>query len=141
MQQQFVTVAGRQPVNPIGQCFDSAAWVFVKWPGISKRPDIRLCHGIGVANLPGQEGMTIAHAWIEFDDAKHGRCALDTAWMIAVTAAKYRADLQVSFSLEYGFDEFIKLWQELGYPGPYQDRIYELTKEGRKGIPKCHSGL
>jgi hypothetical protein len=126
-----ITINGRPPVNPIGTCFDSAARVFItldsyRWHAA------RICHGIGVSNLPGEEGEPIAHAWIEAYDKEHGRIAIDTTWMLAQPAKHYRENLQVSFVKDYTFVEFMQKWQETNYPGPWEEKLIALTKEGKQ---------
>ena len=122
-----------EPVNPWGSCFDSAGRVFLLneiWP-----EDARLCHGIGIANKPGEEGVVMAHAWIEFEMPDYtgytGRAALDPIWMVAQEAEVYRRNFQVSKVVEYTREEFRQLWIEHNYPGPWDPEIKAQTKEGK----------
>lgn len=118
-------MGGRKPVNPIGQCFDSAAWCL-----IDLGSKMTMCHGIGVSNMPGEEKDFIAHAWLE---AMHEgqKVALDTTWMLAQPADLYRKNLQLSYVIQYNYHDFIKLWADRGFPGPYDKRIAAVTKEGK----------
>ncbi len=105
-----------------GHCFDSAGIEFLKFP-----PGAILCHGIGTANMPGQEGDAIAHAWIEFEGL-----AYDTVWRVAVPIQKYREYFCVSYCVEYPLSEVLKLWGETDYPGPWDEKIKAQTTEGKK---------
>jgi len=65
---------------PVVFHFDSAAHNFVF--GETESGD-RICHGVGIANMPGQEGQTFSHAWIEF--TKDGaRMASNTIWGVVI---------------------------------------------------------
>lgn len=123
-----ITVNGKKPVNRLGSCFDSAGAVILK----IKEPQAIMCHGLGIANLPGQEGEIIAHAWVEFTDQKEGRIAVDPIWMIAQPVDLYRKNLKTFLVIEYKRKVFLKLWKERGYPGPYDRRIKEFTLEGKR---------
>lgn len=131
---QEITINGRKPVNPIGTCFDSAAWAIVGRRDISANPV--MCHGIGVTNIPGEEPVPMAHAWIEFTNRAGRRLALDTTWMIGQRAKKYRRSLQISLVIEYPFKQFCALWIKHNFPGPYDDRIRALTLEGKASNEK-----
>ena len=124
--QEITLSDGRKPINPIGTCFDSAGRIFVinDW----EDGEAVLCHGIGIANLPGQEGKKISHAWIEVTDEEHGRVALDPIWGIAQPQQTYRDGLRVEFVKEYRKEEFMKLWKLHDFPGPYESNIMKLTK-------------
>lgn len=120
---------GRDPINPIGECFESAAALIVYGPDM---PDsARLCHGIGVANLPGEEGLSIGHAWIEATDTglSGERIAYDTTWGVATTAEHYRQLLQLQYAVEYTRNETITLWKERDFPGPWDPRIKAVTPD------------
>ena len=125
---------GQEPLNPIGTCFDSAAHQMVH--GEEPPPSLRMCHGIAVANMPGQEGLTIGHACVEcFDDTKGVVVAIDTTWGVVQSAAKYRADLKLSHVTEYDRETFIRMWTANGYPGPWDNNIKLITdkKDRRNG--------
>lgn len=77
-----------------------------------------LCHGIGVANAPGQEGNTINHAWIELDGF-----AYDCVWHAKVPIKKYRADLKLSYVVEYTFSEVMDNWSKTDMPGPWDEKV------------------
>lgn len=119
---------GREPINPIGSCFDSAAHNFVF--GETEAGD-RICHGVGVANMPGQEGQTFSHAWIEF--TKGGvRMAFDAIWGFVIPSEAYREQLKLSYVVEYGKDEFLSLWRHTDFPGPWDKRVARFTTEGKR---------
>lgn len=88
--------------------------------------DITICHGIGIANRPGQEGLRVAHAWLEFD--MNGlRTAVDPIWLIAQPAATYRKNFQVQRVVEYDKKEFMHLWGYYDFPGPWDSVIKKFT--------------
>lgn len=118
----------RKPVNPWGSCFDSAAKELAlnvdlhQWGAV-------MCHGICIANKPGEEGNRIAHAWLEFDHPIHGSCALDPIWMIAQPAAHYRQTLKIELAVTYTREDFIARWRQHNFPGPWDARIRALTRK------------
>lgn len=126
-------MGGIKPINPIGLCFDSSAYQIVF--GKMKLPNLKLCHGIGIANMPGQEGRLIAHAWLEcFYPPKNQRMALDTTWGVATPIEQYRRDLQIKKVISYTKEEALALWQRTDMPGPWDPEIQavcdgKLTKE------------
>ena len=97
-----------------GQCFDAAALTFIS----CRHDDARLCHGIGIANAPGQEGNVIKHAWIERDGI-----AYDVIWEVKLPADEYRKGLQVSYVVEYNFEEAWANWVRTNMPGPWCPKI------------------
>ena len=118
---------GREPMNPVGQCFESAIRQLVcpsDTPG-----DARLCHGIGIATMPGQEGNVMGHAWVEYD---HGltRMAIDTTWGVQQEAGVYRRKMRLNYVREYTRDQAIWLWKFKGNPGPWDMAIRRIT-DGR----------
>lgn len=117
-----------KPANPWGSCFDAAAWNLL---GNDDWGNPVIVHGIGVANKPGEEGRKIAHAWIEFDHPEHGRLAIDPIWLVAQSADIYRKNLQVEHSIAYSREEFLKLWAKHNFPGPWDDRVWAFTAEGK----------
>lgn len=116
------------PPNPWGSCFDAAAWNLVRNDDWGSP---QMCHGIGIANKPGEEGTPIAHAWVELDHPEHGRIAIDPIWLIAQPVARYHETLQVSYVVRYGRAEFLRLWAERGFPGPWDEKVWGLTTEGK----------
>jgi hypothetical protein len=88
-----------------------------------------MCHGVGIANKPGEEGRRIAHAWIELDHPEYGRIAIDPIWLCAQEADHYRKNLQVEYVVMYSREEFLRLWAEHDYPGPWDKRVKPLTTE------------
>tara|TARA_R100000306_G_scaffold10276_1_gene13035 strand:+ start:1104 stop:1559 length:456 start_codon:yes stop_codon:yes gene_type:complete len=133
---------GRKLKNEWGTCFDSVpkelmdiGFLYPKSREelcIVESPvytSIVVCHGIGVANMPGQEGTPNAHAWIEF--VKNGELwAYDVLWGIAVGAEKYRKDLKLSYVIEYTMEEFIAKWLETDNPGPWDAKIKKISDRG-----------
>lgn len=124
---------GRKQVNPIGTCFDSSAHVLINLIHYGIRPI--MCHGIGVSNLPGEKPGPMAHAWLEFF-MQGAKVALDTTWMVAQPVKKYRKDLKLKFVIEYPATEFVVMWKKAKMPGPFDDRIAALTKEGKAANDK-----
>lgn len=116
-----------QPANPWGSCFDAAAHNAL---GNLDLDGLTVCHGIGIANRPGQEGWKIAHAWLEFDHPD-GKAAIDPLWLVAQRADNYRSNLKVELVVEYSVANFLTLWTLHDFPGPWDDRIKKFTTEGR----------
>lgn len=114
-----------KPPNPWGSCFDSAAH---NMQGNKDIESLVMCHGIGIANRPGQEGTRIAHAWLEFDHNGE-RVALDCIWLIYQRASEYREKLQLQYVVEYPREEFMRLWAQNNFPGPWDVRVKMFTAE------------
>lgn len=126
--EKAIKVMGKEPINPIGACFDSAAAHFVEWTR-EGAVNLHLVHGIGIANLPGQEGNIMAHAWIEFGDWNE-RLAYDTTRGIKMLAKEYRKQIQCSYAVEYNFKAVKNLWNEWGsnlLTGPWDKNIREIS--------------
>jgi transglutaminase-like putative cysteine protease len=124
------------PPNPWGSCFDAAAW------NLARNDDLynpQVCHGIGIANKPGEEGTPIAHAWIEFDLPEHGRVALDPIWLVAQHAERYRKSFRAEYVVTYSRAEFLRLWAEHDFPGPWDKRVWALTTEGKSAMAESLS--
>ena len=119
-EERAIEIMGHMPANPFGSCFDSSAIEFV-FHGAP--PGAFLVHGIGVSNMPGEEGMQIAHAWIEF-----GNMAIDTIWGRVQNKDVYRAGLKVSYSVKYSLDEATELWKKTDYPGPWDPVIMNVCQ-------------
>lgn len=119
--------AGRQPLNPIGQCFESAIRqvLFGRNP-----PNAKLCHGIGVATAPGIQGKVMGHAWMEAD-WPDGRRACDTTWGTCMDAGAYRRHLQLEHVLEFTPRQALFLWGLFDMPGPWDLRIRAITDRVR----------
>lgn len=123
---QAVAIMGRKPVNPIGACFDSAAAQCAL--GGDPPETLRICHGIGVASMPGQEGLEIAHAWLEWTEESRGVVvAFDTTWGVLTLASSYRAKLGLFYVTHYAREEFIRLWGKHNHPGPYDSLIIAVA--------------
>ena len=96
-----------------GQCFDAAGLTMVNFPRRAK-----LCHGLGIANAPGEEGNVIKHAWIEMDGL-----AYDCVWGVTQSAEAYRNNLQISYVVEYTQAEMWENWLRTDTPGPWDAKI------------------
>ena len=121
----------RDPVNPIGSCFDSSAHQIVF--GGDDGADLRLVHAIGITSIPSQAGQMFCHAWVEFFDPQtNQKIAIDTTWGIPQLAENYRNSLQISYSIEYTRQEAFDLWKTHNYPGPWDERLMALQK--KKGL-------
>jgi len=122
-------MGGRKPMNPIGECFDSSLCCLLV-PKLNKEiinlKDIKLCHGIGVANMPGQEGEKMAHAWLEFTNEKGVRVALDTTWGVSTQANHYRKSIKINYVVEYIPQEALENWKKEN--APWDKKIKQLTK-------------
>jgi hypothetical protein len=121
-------IASRKAINPIGKCFDSAAFqmVFGENP-----PRTFLVHGTGIATAPWCRGQPMIHAWLEFDDH-----AIDTTYGVITNRHQYRKDLKISHSVRYGRDEARRLWIQEDHPGPWDPVIisfFEQSKRNRGG--------
>lgn len=118
-------VNGKEAANPFGSCFDAAAINLLAnlKCGLSS---MVMCHGIGVSNHPDSVGEKVAHAWIEFDHPK-GRAAFDPIFLIAQSAEIYRKNFQAEFVVEYSKNQFISLWEQYDYPGPYDAKIKAIA--------------
>lgn len=119
-----IKIMGKEPVNPIGSCFDSAFMQFLFAESADKYPKRKLCHGIGIASLPGSTGKEMAHAWIEFDEY-----ALDTTWMLMIPIEKYRSDLQLRHVVEYTPAEALFLGKTSDRSGPWDPKILEISNK------------
>lgn len=133
---EMAKAAGREPLNPIGKCFDSAAYQVVIGGVNNNPPDVRLCHGIGVTQVKGQENMQIAHAWVEGDGV-----ALDTTWGLNAPAKKYRKAMKLDYVVEYTMEEAKANWQKFGNAGPWDEKIKKVIGDFRadqeaKGKPQ-----
>lgn len=126
---RIVKLAGKEPVNPLGTCFDSVGNQLIEIGVTHHVKNYKICHGIGTSNMLGQEGLAIAHAWIEYDlISKNRRIAMDTTWGDLVYADIYRKDLKIEHVVEYTAKEFLRKWVEFNYPGPWDYKIVELQK-------------
>ena len=120
-----IELVGRPPINPIGQCFESSIRQIIF--ATDCPPDARLCHGIAIANFPGQEGLTVGHAWIEYDSDDGTRIAMDTTWGLRQRATTSRKGLKVMHVREYSRAEAQMRWKMLGMPGPWDPAIKAIT--------------
>jgi hypothetical protein len=113
---------GREPINPVGSCFESSAFHLMIAEEIPK--DTILCHGIGVSNFPGEEGAEIGHAWLE-----HEGKAYDTTWGLSTEADHYRENLKLSYVVTYTRKQAMDNWVRFDYPGPWDEKIKAITEK------------
>lgn len=125
-----IDIMGKKPINPIGSCFDSAYFTFIAQPKNINEGD-RLCHGIGIANYPGQENKKIAHAWLEFDH--NIRIAYDAIWGSHLVASVYRKTLKIERVEEYTYEEALTMGKKYDYPGPWDEEIVKICKDSTNG--------
>lgn len=110
LKEAVLKMGGLTPMNPIGQCFESALHAYYasrKYELKGNIKDLALVHGIGIANMPGQEGKTIAHAWITYfasDDPEVLR-AYEPTWGVVTTDAKILKDLNVKYARAYDYEQ------------------------------------
>lgn len=105
-----------------GRCFDDAALAVVQFP-----PGAILCHGIGIANAPGEEGNVIKHAWVEYEGD-----AFDTVWMARQDRTEYRAALKLSYVVEYDQAAVWENWRRYDMPGPWDEKIRAVGGESNE---------
>lgn len=120
---------GRKPVNPVGECFETAIRQLL-FAGDAPE-DARLCHGIGTANMPGQEGLEMGHAWVECNRGLI-RVAFDTTWGMIQNAAVYRKRGDLRAIVEYTAGQARLLWEIYDMPGPWDPAIRAVTD--RRGV-------
>lgn len=120
-------MGGRKPLNPIGSCFDSSLHLLLH-PELNQNiinlKDVKLCHGIGITNMPEQEGHKMAHAWLEYTHEDGVRVAIDTTWGVATQAEHYRKTLKLNYVIEYTPEKATKLWET---PAPWDDKIRQVA--------------
>lgn len=114
--ERAVKAMGREPINPIGECFDSTGFQAMKWLLAGKL--FKVCHGIGIASMPGQQGREMKHAWLEVQGL-----AYDTTWGVTCNAGKYRSDLKLRYVIEYDPEDFFRNWIKHDFPGPWDEKI------------------
>ena len=109
LKEASLKMEGRKPLNPIGQCFESALHAYFQLRKLELEGSIRnlrLVHGIGTANMPGQEGESIAHAWLTFERDKE-LLAFEPTWGVVVPAENVTRDLQVSYKVTYDYRDLV----------------------------------
>lgn len=127
---------GHEPLNPIGQCFESVAHQILHG---DNPPQTKVVHAIVVTNFPGEEGQLAGHAWIEAVN-KHGvAIALDTTWGKFFGRNAYRENLQVSHVVEYTIKQFMILWKINKMPGPWDAKIKTVVEDAKNG--RFHKAL
>jgi hypothetical protein len=127
---EAIKVMGKDPINSLGSCFDAAGINFLNNETDSSD---RICHGLGIANMPGQEGRLMGHAWIEFD--RDGtRMAFDAIWGIVARAQDYRETLQLKYSVEYTKEQFLGYWKFYDYPGPWDKMILDVVDKNNEVV-------
>ncbi len=120
----------REPINPIGSCFDSVAHNVMLNSDMPENAYI--CHGIGVSNVPGQKGLPMAHAWIECELENGMIVAADTTWDLVAPADVYRKKADLGYVRTYSQKEFMVNWQDFDYPGPWDHKILELIETNKR---------
>jgi hypothetical protein len=83
-----------------------------------------VCHGICIANAPGEEGITITNAWFEWDDISY-----DTIMGYSYPAEFFRSKIQTSLVKRYSIKEFMRLWKKYDYPGPWDEKLIQIQKD------------
>lgn len=126
--QRAIEIMGQEPIMPIGKCFDNAGFFLMSLALNEKPPsNLFLCHGIGISNAPGEDGLTIAHAWLEIGDQ-----AFDPVWGVLQNRNEYRAGLRLSYVINYSIYEALDLWMKHDYPGPWDPVILRISDKGDK---------
>lgn len=125
-----IAAVGHLPINPMGECFSSAAAQVLLTENLPE--DVRLCHGIGRAQAPGEEGEPMGHAWVEYSTTKGLRVAIDTTWGVYVPAEDYRRDAQIEYCVEYSPAEVRALSKPPRPVGPWDAHILEFYSRGEK---------
>lgn len=121
---------GHEPLNPIGQCFESVAHQVLHG---NNPPQMKVVHAIVVTNFPGEEGQLAGHAWLESVN-RHGQAvALDTTWGKFFLRDAYRENLQASHIVEYTIKQFMILWKIHNMPGPWDSKIKAVVEDARNG--------
>jgi hypothetical protein len=134
--QKVVAHYGSEPINPIGQCFDSAFQQLV-YGGEAMNPDgTVLCHGVCVANFPGQEGVIVGHAWLEFNhDGEEG--VIDTTWGKIIKKDNYYSQIQVLYKVTYTRDEAAEMNLIQGFSGPWDLQVKNAVESAIKWRESC----
>jgi hypothetical protein len=118
-----VQLMGREPINPIGHCWEAALYQLLENP---KCPlGMNLVHGIGVSNFPGQEGLQMGHAWVEWTQ-RGKRFALDPIWGVILPAEENMKMGQFSYVKRYTKKEALKLFKKTKFPGPWDQKIFAI---------------
>ena len=124
--EKAIETIGKEPVYPIGKCFDNIIPALRDLKESKEFFNIKICHGIGIANMPGQEGKSMAHAWLECQNEQGCIFALDVSWMVIQPAVFYKKELSVKYEVKYSIDEFLDMFFENNYPGPWDKKIQEV---------------
>ncbi len=125
-------IKGREPLNPIGSCFDSSAFLVVLDQGITKFTSVNLCHGLIVANIPGQEGREVPHAWVEAKENGQ-EIVLDAVWGEKIPKDEFYKITKPSMVHSYTKTKALQMWFQHDYPGPWHPRLIERQKELENG--------
>ena len=121
---------GHEPLNPIGQCFESAAHQFVY---ARNPPQTKMIHAIVTTNFPGEEGQLAGHAWLECTNRNGQSVALDTTWGKFFLRDAYRENLNISYFVEYNLQQFVTLWRFNNMPGPWDAKIKAVVEDAKNG--------
>jgi hypothetical protein len=128
-----IKLMGMEPINPIGECFESSTLCLLDPTlngEIRNLKELKLCHGVGTANMPGIEGKKIAHGWIECTKEDGKRWAIDTTWGVGIPASIYRKQLKISYIIEYTPFEAFKLWIEKGV-APWDKKLKKIINKNK----------
>lgn len=124
---KMVSIKGKEPLNPIGACFDTAAFQMV-WGNNESFNSMRLCHAVVTASSPGQEGNEIVHAWIECK--YRGKDAvLDTTWGEIIPKEEFYRLMKPRKVFSYTKSRTLTLWALNDYPGPWHPQLIEKLRE------------
>ena len=127
--EEMVKIKGREPLNPIGSCFDSAAFevVFGQRGEGSEFSSKKLVHGLIIANAPGQEGTLIAHAWVEAK-LKGEPVVLDTIWGEVYPKHRYYEATKPRCVKTFTRSKAFQLWAMKDHPGPWHPQHVEIQE-------------
>jgi hypothetical protein len=117
---------GLRPPENWRKCFDATAITFLDPHGAIPDRAV-LCHGLGIANAPGEKGLPIKHAWIEIDGV-----AFDCIWYVKQDAKDYRRNIQAFHVVEYSKAEALGHWIKHNFPGPWDELVKKVGKDSRQ---------
>lgn len=110
--------------NPIGTCYECVAAHVLEWKKGHLPSSLRIIHGICVANVPGEEGTTITHAWFEWNG-----WAYDVIMGQKYDLELFRETTKVSRSYKYTVQKFMRQWKKFKYPGPWEEELIKIQKD------------
>lgn len=122
-------------VLPTHSCFDDALRFFALWPNLVARNNALIVHGICIGS---DAGVRYAHAWVEVDDAMHGRAVCQSGMLdgetffMLVAVEDYYVKMNVHSAYKYSFVEAIVHTVNEGIAGPWEQELKELM-DARSG--------